>query len=85
MVNTVPETLVPSPVFGPPGNDNIGTIQDKTVIEVSSPQAGMVLGVVLGSLVVLGLAIGVSQQLQDLFSYVILTCKACKHYYQHCP
>lgn len=58
VVNTVPETLVPSPVFGPPGNDNIGTIQDKTVIEVSSPQAGMVLGVVLGSLVVLGLAIG---------------------------
>lgn len=47
--------LVPSAVFGPPVG---GGGQDKTVIEVSSPQAGMVLGVVLGSLVVLGLAIG---------------------------
>ena len=58
MVDTLPEGLIPSAVFGQPtGNNN----QEKTVIEVSSPQAGMVLGVVLGSLVVLGLAVGVSQ------------------------
>ncbi|MPC74883.1 hypothetical protein E2C01_069262 [Portunus trituberculatus] len=32
--------------------------QEKTLIEVSSPQAGMVVGVVLGSLGVLCLAVG---------------------------
>lgn len=57
VIGTRNEPLVPSAVFSPPVS---GTGQDKTVIEVSSPQAGMVLGVVLGSLVVLGLAIGVS-------------------------
>lgn len=78
----MPETLVPSAVFGPPNGGSSSGNQDKTVIEVSSPQAGMVLGVVLGSLVVLGLAVGVSQPLWDLFTYVILPLKACMHYYQ---
>ncbi|XP_063845968.1 very low-density lipoprotein receptor-like isoform X2 [Scylla paramamosain] len=55
MVDTLPEGLLPSAVFGPPSSSSN---QEKTVIEVSSPQAGMVLGVVLGSLVVLGLAVG---------------------------
>ncbi|KAG0718004.1 Low-density lipoprotein receptor [Chionoecetes opilio] len=55
VVDTVPETLIPSAVFKPASS---GSTQEQTIIEVSSPQAGMVLGVVLGSLVVLGLAIG---------------------------
>ncbi|MPC17646.1 Low-density lipoprotein receptor 1 [Portunus trituberculatus] len=48
--NNEDEGMVKAAVFGPPGGSNGG---EKTVIE-----AGMVLGVVLGSLVVLGLAVG---------------------------
>ncbi|XP_063864750.1 uncharacterized protein LOC135102946 [Scylla paramamosain] len=53
MVETLPEGLLPSAVFGPPSSSS----QEKMVTEVSSPQVGMLLGVVLGSLLVLGLAV----------------------------
>ena len=64
-------------MFDPPSSSNG---QEKAVIEVPSAQAGMVVGVVLGSLGVLCLAVGVSQivfhsfMLWGLAVYAFLLC-----------
>ncbi|KAK8402443.1 hypothetical protein O3P69_000690 [Scylla paramamosain] len=67
MVDTLLAGLLPLPVFGSPSSSTSSS--QKMVIEVLNPQAGMMLGVVLDSLVVLDRAVGLLGGLLKLLYY----------------
>ncbi|KAK8402442.1 hypothetical protein O3P69_000689 [Scylla paramamosain] len=58
MVDNLSEGLLPLAVFGSSSSSSSSSSSQKMVIEVSSPQDGMVLGVVLVSFAILDLAAG---------------------------